>query len=368
MPFTSIRRPPIAIFLTGLTLAAAMIMLKIDREVGYVARNLISGAWGEGAEAFGRGRGPDGRESGPRSFALDPDGRIYVSDTFNQRVKVYDQEGRLLRQFPVGEGLPRKPFIEDLAVTRAGHIYLADNAGGGLLKYDGDGHLLAVLAVRPDLRPGDLWRVEALAPGPDDGVHVLGMVLTPEGYTGTIQAFSATGALRSTPVEVRLDVTGRPLKQSPGSVEGLIGGFVRAGDGRLVLIAAGETPFQRRLISVPAGGGSTDQWIYDSSAYIEEASLLGVDASGHTYLGVNLSTRGGLVARLSPAGEVEESIPAGVSDPVRPGPTLLMNARVDAAGRIYLARSTAERFEIVRLEPRWRLGLQPRWRHVARPR
>lgn len=368
MQLMTIRRPPLAILLAVLTLVASFALVRVDRVATHGTETVVDGPWGAEAEAFGRARGPDGRESGPRSFAVDRKGHIFVADTFNGRVKEYDAGGRLLRQFAVGEGFARKPFLEDLTVTPAGHIYLADNAGGTVLKVDRDGRLLATFNVRPAPPPEGLWRIESLAPGPDDGVYVLGMALTDKGYTASVRLFSETGALRAVVVEVRLDATGQPLGKRPGSVAGLISAFTAAGNGRLVLMTAGETPFQRGLHVVPTGGGQTRRWLYESSTYIEEASLLGADRSGHVYLGANLSKPDGWVVRLDGDGQVQEVIGAGPPQPGRGSPAVLFGGRVGQRGDIFLARPTADRFVIVRLSSERHIGFRPVWRQVTGPR
>ncbi|MHB0884419.1 MAG: hypothetical protein ACYC41_00825 [Bacillota bacterium] len=365
MRVATVRRPSMAAFLAGLTLVATLSMVKVDRLITFDSDTVVAGTWGSPAEAFGRGKGPDGRESGPRSFVSDQDGHILVADTFNARVKEYDGRGRLLRQFAVGEGLARKSFIEDLAVTPAGHIYVADNANGVVLKYDRDGRLLATLDPRPELRRGDSWRVEALAAGPADGLYVLGLVLGVDGYAGSVRSFSASGALRAVTTEVCLDVTGQPRGNRAAAVDRLISGFAPAAAGQLVLLAAGDTPFQRTLFLVSGNGGEARRLLYESAVYIEDAALLGADSAGAVYLGANLTTARGWVAKLDADGRVLDSIEAGAPEAARGGPAALFGARVAPGGDLFLARPTADRFTIVRLSPQRHLGFRLRWQGAS---
>lgn len=364
MRVATIRRPPMAAFLAGLTLIATLSVVKVDRMTTYAAETVVEGPWGSQAEAFGRGRGPNGREAAPRSFAIDQAGHILVADTFNGRVKEYDGRGHLLRQFAVGEGLPRKPFIEDLAVTAAGTIYLVDNAGGVVLKYDRNGRLLATFDPRPELRPGDAWRAEALAAGPADGLYVLGLVLAGDGYAGSVRQFSASGALRTVTAEVRLDVTGQP-RGGKTAVDRLVAGFAPVGTSRLVLLAAGETPFERSLYLVPGDGGEARRWLYESAVYIEDATLLGADATGAVYLGVNLATGRGWVVKFDGDGQVVNLIEAGAPEADLGGPEPLFGTRVDQRGNLFLVRSTADGFAIIRLSPERHVGFRLRWSQTA---
>src|SRR5439155_9604788 len=58
--------------------------------------------WGGGA--FEGGPSPDniGKFWGPRGVAIGPDGKVYVTDTGNKRVEVFDAEGTFVGQFGQG--------------------------------------------------------------------------------------------------------------------------------------------------------------------------------------------------------------------------------------------------------------------------
>ncbi len=69
----------------------------------------------------------------PADIALDTQGRIYVRDADDKSIKIYDPDGLYLRS------LPRKGKPVAMCVTEDG-IYIADEAGYSILKYDFDGN------------------------------------------------------------------------------------------------------------------------------------------------------------------------------------------------------------------------------------
>ncbi len=366
MQLLSARRPRLAIIVVaGVALALGLVLIRVNRVSSFTPTVIISGGWGDGADSFGRGAGPEGREGGPTSFAVDAAGHIYVADTYNHRVKVFDPEGRLLRQFRVGDGLDHEPTLDDLAVTDEGHIYLADNAGGVILKYDPQGRLLATLRIGDKTPAGGMRRIEALAPAPGGGLYVLSVTLSSDGYLGTIQLFSGNDTLLKTPVEVRLDPSGQPRAGRPKDVTAPIDGFAPAGPNRLGFVTPGTTPFQRWCYLVPADGGQARSFLYESAAYLEETALLGMTPSGEFCLGANLSTAKGWIAVLGPDGSVHRMIDGARLGVDGAGPSALFSGRVDPQGRIFLIRSALDRFQVIKVTTVQSLSLIPRWRPVS---
>jgi YYY domain-containing protein len=82
------------------------------------------------------GSGP-GEFSDPVGIAAGPDGILYVADAGNQRVQVLDKDGHYLRQIPVSGW---KVGIEpQLDVDDDGTLYVSDPPHNGLLQIDGSG-------------------------------------------------------------------------------------------------------------------------------------------------------------------------------------------------------------------------------------
>ncbi|MGD0632085.1 MAG: SMP-30/gluconolactonase/LRE family protein, partial [Terracidiphilus sp.] len=86
----------------------------------------------------------------PQGVALDQDGNVYVTDTLNNRVEIFDADGNFISLFGKngdGPGYFARP--KGIAVDGDGHIWVADemqdrlqvfNREGRLLTYIGQGH------------------------------------------------------------------------------------------------------------------------------------------------------------------------------------------------------------------------------------
>ena len=73
------------------------------------------------------GAAEPGRFAAPTNVAVDKRGNLYVTDTWNHRVQIFNRRGRFLRAFG-GHGTRPGNFIrpKGIAVDSDGHIYVAD--------------------------------------------------------------------------------------------------------------------------------------------------------------------------------------------------------------------------------------------------
>jgi DNA-binding beta-propeller fold protein YncE len=83
------------------------------------------------------------RLAGPTNVALDPQGRIYVSDSRGFEAKVYDAEGNYIRT--IGEqGVTPGQFTlpKGIGVDHEGRVYVLDAAAPVVQLFDAEGRLL----------------------------------------------------------------------------------------------------------------------------------------------------------------------------------------------------------------------------------
>ncbi len=129
---------------------------------------------------------------GPRDLAIDASGRVFVTDTGNKRVLVYNRQGWLLNQWGgagVGPGQFEEPVGID--VDSQGNIYVADTWNQRIQVFDSDLVYLREWTV-------DAWYGESVLNKPylavdgQDRVYIT----DPEGYR--VAVFSSEGDLLAT--------------------------------------------------------------------------------------------------------------------------------------------------------------------------
>ena len=122
--------------------------------------------------------------SAPYGIALDSDRNVYVTDMLNNRVEIFDAEGKFISQFGRhcdGPGCFARP--KGIAVDGDGHIWVADPMLDILQIYDRDGQLLAFLGGHGEL-PGKFASLVGVAFDPKTN-HVY----TAEQFPGRVQQF-----------------------------------------------------------------------------------------------------------------------------------------------------------------------------------
>lgn len=128
--------------------------------------------WGEfislGDPASANDPARDTKFFGPRGIAVGPDGNVYVTDTGNKRVLIFDANGKFVRKIDSGMSStklsPNYPFTLDgelnepigIAVDSGGNVYVADTNNKRIQKFDTTGKFVAKWAV-----PGTNWDVGA---------------------------------------------------------------------------------------------------------------------------------------------------------------------------------------------------------------
>jgi len=121
--------------------------------------------------------------SRPTNVAVDGDGNIYVTDTFNNRVEIFDADGNFIRTFgKSGDGPGYFARPKGIAVDGDGHIWVADAVQDRVQVFDQEGRLLIWLGGHGML-PGQFNTLAGLA------IDSKNRVFTSEQYPGRVQMF-----------------------------------------------------------------------------------------------------------------------------------------------------------------------------------
>jgi uncharacterized protein (TIGR03663 family) len=91
----------------------------------------------------------EGRLEEPVGLAIGPDDLLYIVDTWNTRMQVFTLDGLYVREWPIagweGQSVVNKPYV---AVDSQGRVYVSDPEASRILVFDGEGSALAVLGSR----------------------------------------------------------------------------------------------------------------------------------------------------------------------------------------------------------------------------
>ncbi|HLW52792.1 MAG TPA: 6-bladed beta-propeller [Candidatus Angelobacter sp.] len=148
----------------------------------------------------------------PTNVAVDKDGNVYVTDTLNNRVEIFDADGSFLSEFgKPGDGPGHFARPKGIAVDGDGHIWVVDEVQCRVQVFNREGQLLIFFGERG-------WY-----PGQFQGVYGIAFdkansrMITSEQFPGRVQVFRYV-----TDAEAAAEKARRGTKQSataPKSVE-----------------------------------------------------------------------------------------------------------------------------------------------------
>jgi sugar lactone lactonase YvrE len=134
--------------------------------------------WGTFADQQ-QGNAPMGTFNEPWGVAVGPDGSVYVSDTWNHRVQKFAADGKPIKMWgQYGQPVPEVPESKSsfwgprgIAVDAQGRVYVADTGNKRIVVFDSDGNYLTEFGTA-GMDPGQFDEPVGVAIGPDGTVYV----------------------------------------------------------------------------------------------------------------------------------------------------------------------------------------------------
>ena len=152
--------------------------------------------------------------TGPGNFALpthvavDREGNVYITDTLNDRVEIFDADGTFISEFgKPGDGPGHFARPKGITLDRDGHIWVVDEVQSRVQVFDKEGRLLIYFGER-GWYPGQFQAVYAIAADNKNN-----RMITSEQFPGRVQVFryvtDAEAAVERTKREAAQDKNGQ---------------------------------------------------------------------------------------------------------------------------------------------------------------
>ncbi|HKY55057.1 MAG TPA: NHL repeat-containing protein, partial [Anaerolineales bacterium] len=134
--------------------------------------------WGTFADQAA-GDAPIGTFNEPWGVAVGPDGSVYVSDTWNHRVQKFTEDGEPIKMWgQYGQPIPELPESNSsfwgprgIAVNAQGQVFVADTGNKRIVVFDEDGNYITAFGSA-GLDPGQFDEPVGVAVGPSGTVYV----------------------------------------------------------------------------------------------------------------------------------------------------------------------------------------------------
>ena len=149
-----------------------------QRQVLYVADAkkhqvlCYSSADGSFVRALGKRGVEPGEFNFPTNLAVDREGRLYVADTLNFRVQIFDEAGAFVAAIGTqGDGPGHLNRAKGVGVDSEGHIYIADTSFNNFQIFNADGAILLFVGVT-GIGPGEFLLPAGLFVDDEDRIYV----------------------------------------------------------------------------------------------------------------------------------------------------------------------------------------------------
>jgi len=137
---------------------------------------------------------------GASNVALDKDGNVYVTDTMNNRVEIFDADGKFISQFgKPGDGPGYFARPKGIAIDCDGHIWVADEYQDRVQVFNREGQLLTYVGDTHSNLPGEFKALVGIA------IDKQNRVFTTEQYPGRMQMFRYTTDAEAAAEKARRD-------------------------------------------------------------------------------------------------------------------------------------------------------------------
>jgi len=121
----------------------------------------------------------------PQGVAVDGDGNVYVTDTLNDRVEIFDADGAFISTFgKAGDGPGTFTRPKGIAVDCDGHVWVADEMQDRLQAFNREGQLLTFIGLGHGDLPGQFRALVGVA------IDKQNRIFTTEQVPGRLQEFA----------------------------------------------------------------------------------------------------------------------------------------------------------------------------------
>ena len=108
----------------------------------------------------------------PTNLSVDREGRLYVADTLNFRVQVFDASGAVVKSIgSQGDGPGHLNRAKGVGVDSEGHIYIADTSFNNFQIFDADGTILLFVGAT-GIGPGEFLLPAGLFVDDEDRIYI----------------------------------------------------------------------------------------------------------------------------------------------------------------------------------------------------